>query len=234
MRMMRRGTLGIVGGAAALIVGAVAAYLLIGSGGPSVAQAGERLSEDPVRLRVENVDVTPDGRHRSTIEGVVLPAGETGRVTVTSIREGEAEERSEWIFRPGESWVRHDAGEDWYHFVDDDTGPIVLTPRDYARMLEIAEEIREIDEHHYKAVFDVRRFTDGDGSNTEERLRGMFSPRVTRQPVEAWLDDDGSLNRIHLSMRTAGGARYESSATFLEIGAKPDIEPPAAETVIEG
>jgi hypothetical protein len=237
----------IIGTVAVAIAGFIAVRLIGGGqigGGSPLAEAGDGLDGQSVRMRLEDdINLSGNDHRRSTSDVVTVPDGSRGRVTLTVDSPRLDTLPQEHVFIGHEVWWRSERiasdlppGKEWVHATE--PIPLVMfTPVDYAHMLRLADDVREVDDDsattHYEGVVDIATFTTEAGGASEMRFRDIFSRRATRFPIDAWIDDDGTPTRVDVTIRTATGGRYDLRTDFVEIGVRVDAEPPPADTVIE-
>jgi hypothetical protein len=240
--------------AAAIVATAVAIFAVLslssGSGGSALAEAGERVEGQSMRLHmVMSMPIPEENNARVDFEGEVVSIADGSVGTMTGdFKFDDITVPTDMRMIRDDMWAKYKSfqefmppGKPWVHMVDSETPSETLTPSEYAKFLAEADDIDVVDENaevdgkpttHYKGLVDVEDMAEEIGGETENRYEDMFGGRNVKVPIEAWIGRDGLPARIKLDCGT-GEQRVTVTADVLEYGVPVDVKPPPAERTIE-
>jgi hypothetical protein len=246
---MKRWT--IIPTAAVAIALAISGALLLAGGesGSALAEAGERIEGQSMRMNLKLSMTIPEGRMHMTGSALSTADGSAGTMKVTIEMEGEPlAVPMDLVVIRDDMWMHSTSfkrllprGKTWVHGVDRTSAPETLTPAEYSRFFARADDVSVVDDDapirgkpttYYKGLIDVKEIAEEVGGETEERLDRLLGDRTIRVPVEAWIGRDGLPARIGLDVNQDGQS-FKMTADILEYGVPVDVKPPAEEATIE-
>jgi hypothetical protein len=242
---MRRRWAIIVTAAAALAAAIFAVLSLTDGEGSPLAQAGERIEGQSMRMALDLSMEMKEGRMHADGTGVVSADGTKGVLEVRYTLKGLMRNLPMEIRVVGDDiWMHADRfgsfmppGKRWVHSRDTETPSESLTPAEYSRFLAGADDVRVVDDDasvrgkpttYYKGVVNVREIAEKIGGDTQERYERLFGDRSAGVPIEAWIGRDGLPVRIGVECPT-----FAMTADILDYGVPVNVEPPPAGATIE-
>jgi hypothetical protein len=239
---------------AAIVATAIAIFAVLslssGSGGSALAEAGERVEGQSMRLHMElSMPVPEENNARVDFEGEVLSVADGSMATMTGdFKFDDITVPTDMRMIRDDLWANYKTfrefmppGKPWVHLVDSETPSETLTPSEYAQFLAEADDVDVVDENaevdgkpttHYRGLVDVEDMAEEIGGETESRYEDMFGARNVMVPIEAWIGRDGLPARIKLDCGS-GDSRVTVTADILEYGVPVEVKPPPAERTIE-
>jgi hypothetical protein len=242
----------IIGTATVATAAAIFAVLSLSNGGGSplggspLAEAGERIEGQSMRMKLDLIFVLPkEGTVKAVGTGIMAADGSTGSMRLKyTIKDLQFPMDLRTI---GDEWWFHSdrfssfmpRGKRWVHSVDKTTAPETLTPSEFAQFLANADEVDKVSDvamvngkptAHYVGAVDALDIAEEVGGETEERLDRILQGRHALVPVEAWIGRDGMPARIRVNC----GEQMTMTADILEYGVPVDVaRPPAGATIEE-
>jgi hypothetical protein len=143
------------------------------------------------------------------------------------------------------SWIEMEAEENMF-------GSGASTPTDLVEMFKGAsghvtdlgtESINGVDTTHFQILMDLEEYADNLSAAEADEIREMVGD-LGDMPLDVWIDDDGLLRRLEMSMSPeafgavgmSAGDDFEMSVWYevFDYGSDIEITPPPADEVISG
>ena len=244
--------LGLIGAAVPATAAAIFAVLsLSGGAGSPLAEAGERMAGQSMRMTLDMSFPWPEGQTDVTGTGVSSADGTRVILRARYTLPGVPEKMPLTMRMIGDDlWFRYTGtyrslmpgGKTWVHGRDTTTPSEGLTPSEYARFLANADDVEKVDDDapingkpttYYKGLVNVAEIAEEIGGETEDRFDRLIGGRDIRVPVQAWIGRDGLPVRINVQMKDSKGRPVKLNIDVLEYGVPVDVEPPLAAATIE-
>jgi hypothetical protein len=241
---------GIIGAGIVATALAIFAVLALSSGsGSPLAEAGERMAGQSMRMKLVMSFPLPEGQMDVAGAGVSSADGTHVEMSARYTLPGVMDDVPiDMRMRGDDMWMHSKmfasimpAGKRWVHMRDTETPSESLTPTEYSRFLANADDVEVVDDDatvdgapttHYKGEVNVQEIADEIGGESEKRFERMLGNRDLPVPVEAWVGRDGLPVRIKVDYRQ-GDKHVTISADVLEYGVPVDVNPPPAAVTIE-
>jgi hypothetical protein len=240
----------IIGSAVLATAAAIVAVLsLSGGAGSPLAEAGERIAGQSMRVHMD-MDVPLDkGSTRVTGTGRLAADGSKAAMDVEYAKLAGLEHVPMRMIIIGDDYWFHfpafrplmPRGKRWVHSVDETTAPEALTPAEFAHFLSGADDVNVVDEDadvrgrpttHYAGAIDPVEAAEEVGGETEARIKRLTGGRAARIPIEAWIGRDGLPARIRVDC-SHDGKRFVMTFDILEYGVPVNVTPPPETATIE-
>lgn len=229
----------------ATALGIFAVLSLSNSGGSPLAEAGERIEGQSMRMQLDMIFVLPkEGTVKAKGPGVMAADGSSGSMQLMYTIKGQKIPMDlrnivdEWWFHSDRFSSFMPRGKRWVHSVDKTTAPETLTPSEFAQFLANADDVDKVSDEamvngkptaHYVGAVDALEIAEEVGGETEDRFNRILHGQHALVPIEAWIGRDGLPARIRVNC----GDQMTMTADIVEYGVPVDIERPPAGATIE-
>jgi hypothetical protein len=235
--------------AAALAAAAVAAVMLLGGDGKgvSLADAAANVKGESMRAKFD-VEATENGESFSFVgEGTMSADSTAGVMKGTLTIAGEQPIDADLRMRGADVWMASKQfasvmppGKRWLHMRDPEMATQTMTPSEFVRFLEGADEVEDLGEEpvagtratHFRGRIDVGELAEETGGATAKRFERMLAGRELEMPIDVWVTADGLPKLMRISV-DAGASKVRMELEALEYGVPVNVEPPPERTVAE-
>jgi hypothetical protein len=236
--------------AAALAAAGIAAVALLGgdgSKGVSLAEAAANVKGESMRARFD-IEGSESGESFSFVgEGTMSADSTAGVMKGTLTVAGQQPIDADIRLRGADAWMASEQfanvmppGKRWLHMRDPAMAAQTMTPSEFVRFLEDADDVEDLGEEpvagtratHFRGKVDVGELAEETGGATAKRFERILAGRKLEMPIDVWVTADGlpKLMRINID---DGAARVRMEVEALEYGVPVNVEPPPERTVVE-
>jgi hypothetical protein len=240
----------VLAAAVGLAAAGLAAVSLLGgesSKGVSLAEAAANVKGESMRARFD-IEGTEGGESFSFVgEGTMSADSTAGVMKGTLTVAGQQPIDADIRLRGADAWMASEQfagvmppGKRWLHMRDPAMATQTMTPSEFVRFLEGADDVEELGEEpvagtratHFRGKVDVGELAEETGGATAKRLERILAGRELRMPIDVWVTADGLPKLMRISI-DAGASSVRMELEALEYGVPVDVEPPPARTVVE-
>ncbi|MDA0183604.1 hypothetical protein OJ997_25065 [Solirubrobacter phytolaccae] len=232
----------ILAGVAVAIVAGV--FLISGDG--ALARAADRLEHENagMDIRIETIE----NGERTVMRGSMVrdATGRRGFMEVQSTFEGQgtieqnilAVGEDVWIEMPEITHLLPE-GKRWVHMVEQTAMVETLTLPDFIDFLRESDTVENLGEStaggrkltHYRGKLSAKDLADRIGGETDANFERLLGRQDLLAPVDAWIGDDGSIEKVTMSAE-AGGSKVTSHVENVAFGVPADFRPPPEREVV--